>query len=318
MLSLTGLLFVNNKQEEVYAASFDDINHSGGTGFNAESITWAEYDDYKNSVINLYDNGSDTLNHYNVKINTSSSNKPASASRKFEGSKLYLAFGGWLVKNSVSYTVDTTITLPSYIVGNPNFTIKLATSSCSAIAKINDSESLEFTGSQISSPNIKVSFEQSYSGSAATNLAVLEVNSPQIILTTTDIKAPKINFGNDTQTSGGRIINFSVTDDNGSGIKYVKFNGETYTNVSESFIAPVIIVITAISIFIGSSIGNFNMKKNGLLNGAVIGGVYLLSIYLLSGIINHNFVLNIQSIIIIISGIICGMFGGIIGVNKGY
>lgn len=233
MLSLTGLLFVNNKQEEVYAASFDDINHSGGTGFNAESITWAEYDDYKNSVINLYDNGSDTLNHYNVKIHTSSSNKPASASRKFEGSKLYLAFGGWLVKNSVSYTVDTTITLPSYIVGNPNFTIKLATSSCSATAKINDSESLEFTGSQISSPNIKVSFEQSYSGSAATNLAVLEVNSPQIILTTTDIKAPKINFGNDTQTSGGRIINFSVTDDNGSGIKYVKFNGETHTNVSD-------------------------------------------------------------------------------------
>ena len=92
----------------------------------------------------------------------------------------------------------------------------------------------------------------------------------------------------------------------------------TYTNVSESFIAPVIIVITAISIFIGSSIGNFNMKKNGLLNGAIIGGVYLLSIYLISGIIKHNFNLNIQSIIIIISGIICGMFGGIIGVNKGY
>lgn len=91
----------------------------------------------------------------------------------------------------------------------------------------------------------------------------------------------------------------------------------TYTNVSEAFIAPVIIVITAISIFIGSSIGNFNMKKNGLLNGAVIGGVYLLSIYLLSGIINHNFYLNIQSIIIIISGIVCGMFGGVIGVNKG-
>ena len=91
----------------------------------------------------------------------------------------------------------------------------------------------------------------------------------------------------------------------------------TYTNISESFTTPVIIVITAISIFIGSSIGNFNMKKNGLLNGAVIGGVYLLSIYLLSGIINHNFYLNIQSIIIIISGIVCGMFGGVIGVNKG-
>lgn len=90
----------------------------------------------------------------------------------------------------------------------------------------------------------------------------------------------------------------------------------TYTNISESFIAPVIIVITAISIFIGSSIGNIKMKKNGLLNGALIGGIYLLSIYLLSGIINQNFSLTTQSIIIIIAGMICGMLGGIIGVNK--
>lgn len=90
----------------------------------------------------------------------------------------------------------------------------------------------------------------------------------------------------------------------------------TYTSISEAFITPVIIVITAISIFIGSSIGNIKMKKNGLLNGALIGGVYLLSIYLLSGAINQNFSLSTSSLIIIIAGMICGMFGGIIGVNK--
>ena len=89
-----------------------------------------------------------------------------------------------------------------------------------------------------------------------------------------------------------------------------------YTDLSESFITPVIIVVTAISIFIGSSIGNIKMKKNGLINGAIIGGIYLLSIYLLSGMINQNFSLSIQSIIIIISGMLCGMFGGIIGINK--
>ena len=91
----------------------------------------------------------------------------------------------------------------------------------------------------------------------------------------------------------------------------------TYTNISESFIAPVIIVITAISIFIGSSIGNIKMKKNGMLNGALVGGIYLLGIYLLSGIISQNFSISMQSIIIIIAGMVCGMFGGIIGVNKG-
>ena len=79
----------------------------------------------------------------------------------------------------------------------------------------------------------------------------------------------------------------------------------TYTNVSEQFTTPVIIVITAISIFIGSSIGNLKMRKNGLINGALVGGIYLLSIYLLSGIINQNFSLNIQSLIIIVAGMIC-------------
>ena len=90
----------------------------------------------------------------------------------------------------------------------------------------------------------------------------------------------------------------------------------TYTNISESFIAPTIIVITAISIFIGSTISNSKIQKNGLLNGAIVGGIYLISIYLLSSIINQRFVLSMQSIIMIISGIVCGMFGGILGVNK--
>lgn len=90
----------------------------------------------------------------------------------------------------------------------------------------------------------------------------------------------------------------------------------TYTNTEESFISPVIIIITAISIFIGSSIGNIKMKKNGLINGAFIGGIYLLSVYIISGIINKNFSITISSGIIIASGMICGMIGGIIGVNK--
>ena len=45
----------------------------------------------------------------------------------------------------------------------------------------------------------------------------------------------------------------------------------TYTNISEKLITPVIIVITAISIFIGSTIGNLKMNKNGLINGGAIG-----------------------------------------------
>lgn len=90
----------------------------------------------------------------------------------------------------------------------------------------------------------------------------------------------------------------------------------TYTQISETMINPVIIVVTAISILIGSSIGNIKIKRNGLLNGALIGGIYLVMIYLISSMLKGQFMLEIQSIIMIVIGMVFGILGGIIGVNK--
>ena len=53
-----------------------------------------------------------------------------------------------------------------------------------------------------------------------------------------------------------------------------------YTDLSEETIKPVIITITGISILIGSSIGTRKLKKNGLINGAIIGILYILIIFL--------------------------------------
>lgn len=89
----------------------------------------------------------------------------------------------------------------------------------------------------------------------------------------------------------------------------------TYTNLQENIMAPVVIVITAISILIGSSISTLKIKKNGLLNGALVGLIYILTIYLLSSLTGSGFACNINSIIMIICAIMAGMLGGIIGVN---
>ena len=90
----------------------------------------------------------------------------------------------------------------------------------------------------------------------------------------------------------------------------------TYTNVSEQWTNPVIIVLTAISILIGSSIGSLKLKKNGILNGATIGLIYFLVIYLISSIMSSNFSINSQMIITVIIGTVFGIIGGIIGINK--
>ena len=90
----------------------------------------------------------------------------------------------------------------------------------------------------------------------------------------------------------------------------------TFTNINENVINPVIITATGISILVGSSIGNKKVKKNGLLNGALIGACYFIIIYLISSLLNWKFMLDLQSIIMIAIGIFFGILGGIIGVNR--
>ena len=90
----------------------------------------------------------------------------------------------------------------------------------------------------------------------------------------------------------------------------------TYKYIEENVINPVIMIITAISILIGSSLGNIKIKKNGLINGGLIGGIYIIIIYLISSILNWRFSLNIQSIIMIATAVVFGILGGIIGVNR--
>ncbi len=89
----------------------------------------------------------------------------------------------------------------------------------------------------------------------------------------------------------------------------------TYTELSENTIKPVIITVTGISILIGSSVGTRKLRKNGLLTGGAIGVLYIASIYLVSSVMNSNFVLSWISVIMIGVGVVGGVLGGIIGVN---
>ncbi len=88
-----------------------------------------------------------------------------------------------------------------------------------------------------------------------------------------------------------------------------------YTNVPESTIPILTTVIGMISVFIGSSLAVMKIKEKGLINGAIVGLIYILFVYLLSSILSTGFGLNGYSLSIIAFYIIFGMIGGIIGVN---
>ena len=87
------------------------------------------------------------------------------------------------------------------------------------------------------------------------------------------------------------------------------------TNMQENIMQPVAIIISAISVLIGSSVSSIKMKKNGLLNGGLVGAIYILTIYVLSGIIEKSFDYSISTLIILVVSILEGMFGGIVGIN---
>ena len=89
----------------------------------------------------------------------------------------------------------------------------------------------------------------------------------------------------------------------------------TYTNISENIITVSVIVISALSILIGSIISALNINKNGILNGALVGAIDMITIYVLSSIFVSGFEMNVQSMVMIGVSILAGMIGGIIGVN---
>lgn len=89
-----------------------------------------------------------------------------------------------------------------------------------------------------------------------------------------------------------------------------------YTNMPETVITPVVICTTGISLLIGSIVSSRKIRKQGILNGMLVGLIYVATIYLLSSMILKDFGINTSSLIMIVVAILTGALGGIIGVNS--
>ena len=89
----------------------------------------------------------------------------------------------------------------------------------------------------------------------------------------------------------------------------------TKTNINESYINIVIMIIFGVCILVGTTISTRKIEKNGALIGATMALLYIIVLYIISSLLLHDFSLNINSIWMIISAIMLGSIGGIIGVN---
>lgn len=87
------------------------------------------------------------------------------------------------------------------------------------------------------------------------------------------------------------------------------------TNIRESVMDIVIKTVSVLSIFTGSVVANLKTRKNGVLNGAIIGVIYIISLYLISSFLNDNFSINMTAFAIGLLCLFTGAIGGLIGVN---
>lgn len=89
----------------------------------------------------------------------------------------------------------------------------------------------------------------------------------------------------------------------------------TYTDFPEKYISTSVIIITIMSVLIAGSTATRNVRNRGWLNGAVVGIIYMLGLYLFSSLIFKDFTIDRHVIIMFLIGILIGSVGGIIGIN---
>lgn len=89
----------------------------------------------------------------------------------------------------------------------------------------------------------------------------------------------------------------------------------SFSNVKESAIMPTVIFISAFSILVSSFLVAKRIENKGMIYGSLLGLIYMLILYLLSSILNFDFSLNANAVVMITFGIVGGAIGGVLGVN---
>lgn len=90
----------------------------------------------------------------------------------------------------------------------------------------------------------------------------------------------------------------------------------TYTDISHNSVSVITVIITILSIMIAGILNGRKSTEKGWLTGCVTGLLYMGILYILGSIIYKNPGIHANGIAMIITGIISGALGSIIGINN--
>ena len=87
------------------------------------------------------------------------------------------------------------------------------------------------------------------------------------------------------------------------------------TDISDNTIKPALIGMTVLSLSFNSFKTLKKIKSKGIIYGAVIGLIYLFTIFIISLFLNSGVNFSMYSYIVMIACVLSSMIGGILGVN---
>jgi len=88
-----------------------------------------------------------------------------------------------------------------------------------------------------------------------------------------------------------------------------------FTSVSENVVTSAVIFLSSFSILLGAYVIAKKVNNRGIVYGSMVGLIYMMLLYLISSILNSDYSLNFNSIIMIALGVVGGAVGGILGIN---
>ena len=88
-----------------------------------------------------------------------------------------------------------------------------------------------------------------------------------------------------------------------------------YSGFTDNAVNIGVNVVTALSLIICGFIAAKGVRRAGLLNGAFSGVMYAFILYLIGCAVNMKCEFTLSTLTVFVMSVICGAFGGIIGIN---
>lgn len=90
----------------------------------------------------------------------------------------------------------------------------------------------------------------------------------------------------------------------------------TFTDFPEKYTTAAVVMATLAGLFAAGFRAGTGNEKNGMIRGGLTGLAYMLILYLLSSILFKDFIISLRAIIMIITGLLAGAVGGLLGGNR--